>query len=108
VPGKIRRAGATDLARGRVTRPDFDDLVRRVWEIEDEIPCTECFLLVPRYADLEVAGEAADKKLPHVRQHLNECGVCREAYEILRDLVRREAEGRPPSSDESPPASPAT
>jgi predicted anti-sigma-YlaC factor YlaD len=84
-----------------VTQPDFDSLLRRVWETEDdEISCTECFDLVPQYVDLEVAGEPADKKVPRLRQHLNQCGVCREEYETLRDLVRLEAEGRLPSSDE--------
>ena len=84
-----------------MTQPDFDNLLRRVWETEDdEISCTECFDLVPQYVDLEIAGESADKTVPRLRQHLNQCGVCREEYETLRDLVRLEAEGRLPSSDE--------
>lgn len=45
-------------------------------------------------------ARVADKKLPRLRQHLNQCGVCREEYETLRDLVRLEAEGRLPSVDE--------
>ncbi len=81
--------------------PSFDDLLRRIWETEDEeISCTKCFELVPQYVDLEVAGQAADKKLPRLRQHLNQCGVCREEYETLRDLTRLEAEGRLPSTEE--------
>ena len=81
-----------------MTQPDFDSLLRRVWETEDEeISCTECFDLVPQYVDLEIAGEAADKKVPRLRQHLDQCVVCREEYETLRDFVRLEAEGRLPS-----------
>lgn len=85
-----------------MTRPEFDRLLRHIRETEDdEISCTECFTLVPRYVDLEIAGQAADEKLPHLRQHLNQCGVCREEYETLRDLARLEAEGGPPPT---PPA----
>ena len=84
-----------------MTRPDFDSLLRHIAATEDEeISCTECFDLVPQYVDLEITGQVADKKLPRLRQHLNQCGVCREEYETLRDLVRLEAEGRFPSVDE--------
>jgi hypothetical protein len=84
-----------------VTRPDFDGLLRHIWETEDEeISCTECFALVPQYVDLEIAGQAADTKLARLRQHLNQCGVCREEYETLRDLVRLEAKDRLPSLDD--------
>lgn len=84
-----------------MTQPDFDSLLRHIWETEDEeISCTECFDLVPQYVDLEIAGLSADKKFAHLRQHLNRCGVCREEYETLHDLVRLEAEGRLPSTDE--------
>ena len=39
-----------------MTQPDFDSLLRRVWETEDEeLSCTECFELVPQYVDLEIA-----------------------------------------------------
>lgn len=84
-----------------MTRPDFDDLLRHIWEtVDQEISCTECFDLVPQYVDLEIAGQVADKKLPRLRQHLNQCGVCREEYEALHDLAQLEAEGRLPSTDE--------
>ena len=81
-----------------MTQPDFDRFLRRVWATEDEeISCTECFDLMPQYVDLEVAGEAADKKVPRLRQHLDQCAACREEYETLRDLVRLEAEGDLPT-----------
>lgn len=77
-----------------MTQPDFDAFLRRVWATEDEeISCTECFDLVPQYVDLEVAGESPDKKVPRLKQHLDQCAACREEYETLRDLVRLEAEG---------------
>jgi hypothetical protein len=72
----------------------LEGFLRRVWATEDEeISCTECFDLVPQYVDLEVAGESPDKKVPRLRQHLDQCAACREEYETLRDLVRLEAEG---------------
>jgi hypothetical protein len=60
---------------------------------DDEISCAECFDLVSQYVDLEVAGTAAERTLPRLQRHLMHCGVCREEYEILRDLVRLEAQG---------------
>lgn len=82
-------------------RPEFERLLQQVCETEDEeISCTDCFDLVPQYVDLEIAGQTAEKKLPRLRQHLNQCGVCREEYETLRELARLEAEGRLPSVDE--------
>jgi hypothetical protein len=63
---------------------------------ETEISCTECFRLLPRYADLEVAGASPATTLPHLAQHLGQCGVCREEYEVLRDLLRDDA--APPGS----------
>lgn len=84
-----------------MTGPEFDRLLRHVWQTQDEeISCTECFDLVPQYVDLEIAGQAADQRLPRLRQHLDQCGVCREEYETLRDLARMEAEGRSPTGDE--------
>ena len=59
---------------------------------DDEISCTECFDLAPQYVDLEVAGTVSEHTLPRLTKHLQQCGVCREEYEILRDLVRLEAD----------------
>lgn len=89
-----------------MTGPDFDSLLRHIWDTEDdEISCSECFDLVPPYVDLEIAGRLSDETLPRLRQHLNQCGACREEYETLRDLARLEAEGRLSSTDESHNAS---
>ncbi len=75
-----------------------------LWQIyqteEEEISCSECLDLVSDYVDLEIAGEAAQEKLPHLKQHLDQCRVCLEEYEVLRDLARLEAEGRAPTLDE--------
>ena len=74
--------------------PALGRLLRNIAETDDdEISCTECFDLVSQYVDLEVAGTVSEQTLPGLKQHLQQCGVCREEYEILRDLVRLEAQG---------------
>jgi hypothetical protein len=67
---------------------------------EHELSCTDCFDVLPQYVDLEVAGEAPERQLPLFRQHLEQCAVCREEYETVRELARLEAEGRSPSIDD--------
>ncbi|MGQ0602119.1 MAG: hypothetical protein ACT4QE_10550 [Anaerolineales bacterium] len=75
--------------------------LRQIYQTEEEeISCSECLDLVSDYVDLEIAGEAAREKLPLLKQHLDQCGVCLEEYEVLRDLARLEAEGRAPALDE--------
>ena len=84
-----------------MTTPDFNRFLQHIWQTEDEeISCTECFDLVPQYVDLELTAQAPATALPRLKQHLDQCGVCREQYETLRDLARLEAEGRLPSTDE--------
>ena len=82
-------------------RPALRRLLRAISDTDDEeISCAECFDLVSRYVDLEVTGMVAEQTLPRLQQHLRQCGVCREEYEVLRDLARLEAEGRAPSADD--------
>ena len=52
-----------------------------------EVTCDQCFELLDRYVDLEVAGEDADAQLPGMRAHLDGCPACREDHESLRDFV---------------------
>jgi hypothetical protein len=78
-----------------MTQPDFDSLLRHVWETEDEeISCTECFDLVPQYVDLQVSGGVTDDTLPRLKHHLDRCAVCREEYEAVRDFVCLDDERR--------------
>jgi predicted anti-sigma-YlaC factor YlaD len=86
-----------------VERPALRRLLRNIADtVDDEISCAECFDLVSQYVDLEVAETVSEQTLPRLKQHLQQCGVCREEYEILRDLVRLEAQGRAPSADNLP------
>jgi hypothetical protein len=72
---------------------------------DEELSCDACFELLPQYVDLEVSGEAPNDRLPLFRHHLEQCAVCREEYETLRELARLEAEGRPPSIERPAPLS---
>lgn len=84
-------------------RSQLERLLRLVARTEDEeLGCTACFELLPLYVDLEVAGENPDVRLPLFRCHLEQCAVCREEYETVRELARLEVEGRSPSIDDLP------
>jgi anti-sigma factor RsiW len=64
------------------------DLITRLLGPEGpEVTCEECFELLDRYVDLEVAGEDPDAQLPGMRAHLEGCPACREDHESLRDFV---------------------
>jgi hypothetical protein len=85
-----------------VTQGPLERLLRLVAGTEDEeLTCTQCFDLLPQYVDLELAGRAPDLQLPLFRRHLEQCAVCREEYETLRDLVRADADEPPPAIDEA-------
>ena len=73
--------------------PGWRRMVQEIVETDDEeISCAECFDLASDYVDLEVYGTAGTQILPQLQRHLMHCGVCREEYEVLRDLVRLEAD----------------
>jgi hypothetical protein len=88
------------MGETRMDLPALRRLLQKVADTDDdEISCSECFDLVPQYVDLEVAGQTSEAILPRLQQHLGQCGVCREEYEVLRDLVRLDADGRLPAAD---------
>ncbi len=73
----------------------LERLVRMIYRTEDEeISCSECFDLVAQYVDSEIAGRPVPARLRRLAQHLDQCGVCREEYEVLRELARLETEGQ--------------
>jgi anti-sigma factor RsiW len=57
---------------------------------EPELTCEECFELLHRYVDLELAGADADRAVPGMRPHLSGCPACRDDHESLRELVAAE------------------
>ena len=86
--------GATHGGEYRVNRAQLERLARLVALTEDtELSCSACFELLPQYVDLHVAGADPDARVPRFRQHLAQCGVCREEYETLRALARLDADG---------------
>lgn len=66
----------------------------------EEISCSECFEHVSTYVELEVTGEPAPKLMPQLKQHIDQCQVCREEYELIRELAQAEAEEHPPEVEE--------
>ena len=82
-------------------RNRFENWLRNIYETrEEEISCTECFDLISRFVEVEIAGQDAAAKMPQVKQHLNQCRACRDEYESLRDLRRLEEKGELPSVDD--------
>ncbi|MBP1694557.1 MAG: hypothetical protein H6Q37_2440 [Chloroflexi bacterium] len=57
---------------------------------EDEISCSDCFDRVSDYAEAEIVGAEMDAALQQVKQHIHQCQVCFEEYELLRDLIQIE------------------
>lgn len=49
----------------------------------DEIGCEECFELMDRFVEMELAGKTPSEALPLVEDHLHRCGNCKEEYEAL-------------------------
>ena len=82
-------------------RNRFESWLKNIYETrEEEISCTECFELVSRFVELEVAGQDAPARMPELRQHLDQCRACRDEYESLRDLRLLEEKGEFPSLDD--------
>ncbi len=67
---------------------------------EEEIDCSECLELISTYVDLELMEENAARRMPRVKQHLAECKVCREEYQVLKQLAILEEDGEMPTSEE--------
>jgi hypothetical protein len=69
-------------------------LLRQLEETRDqELSCSECFEQLSDYVDLEIAGQPVAEGMPLLRQHLSQCGVCREEYQVLRELAQMAANG---------------
>jgi hypothetical protein len=52
-----------------------------------EVGCDECFDLLDRYVELELAGEDADAAIPGMLAHLEGCPACREDHDSLLALA---------------------
>jgi hypothetical protein len=68
--------------------PDLDPtLLRLLGAGEPELGCDECFELLDRHVELELAGAPADALVPGLRAHLAGCPACAEEHESLRALL---------------------
>jgi hypothetical protein len=51
------------------------------------VGCDECFDLIDRYVELQLAGQDADSAIPGLRAHLAGCPACAEEHQSLLALV---------------------
>lgn len=69
-------------------RTDTDRLLARLLgPAARELTCEQCFDLLDRYVDLELALADADAQIPGMRPHLDGCPACAEDHRSLRDLM---------------------
>lgn len=82
-------------------KPNLSRWIKSVRDTQvEEITCSECLDQVSQYVDLELASGQAARQMPRVKQHLDQCLVCREEYQVLQELARMEAEGDLPKKEE--------
>jgi hypothetical protein len=62
-------------------------LLRLLGPADPELGCDECFAVLDRYVELELAGAHADELVPGMRPHLAGCPACAEEHESLRALL---------------------
>lgn len=76
-----------------MNREKFRQLIRSIFAVKDqEMLCSEFFDILPRFVDLQVAGEDADKPFPGISHHLHQCPECKEVYEALLKAVQSDKE----------------
>jgi len=79
----------------------FDAWIKNILATEDEeISCSDCFDLLSEYVDVEVTHRTVRENHLKVEQHLIQCQVCREEYEILRSLAQMDAGDEDSSREE--------
>lgn len=73
-------------------KPSLESWVTQILATQElELSCSECFDLLSEYVDREFAHRDPDARMPQLEQHLGQCRVCREEYEMLRALVATES-----------------
>jgi predicted anti-sigma-YlaC factor YlaD len=73
----------------------FRKWIRQIYATRDEeLDCEACFDAIPKYVDMEIAGEKTNPHFSEVEQHLNQCPHCHDLYLTLRDaaLLERRVE----------------
>lgn len=79
-----------------VKKPSLDDWVAQILATQEhEISCSDCFDSLSEYVDRELAHKDPDEHMQQLAQHLGQCRVCHEEYEMLRALVADESGDAP-------------
>jgi hypothetical protein len=69
-----------------MSRP-ADLLSRLLGPDTPELTCEECFDLLDRYVELELAGRDANAAVPGMRAHLEGCPACHEDHDTLAAFI---------------------
>jgi predicted anti-sigma-YlaC factor YlaD len=73
----------------------FEMVLERILKTEEEeLDCSECFDSVSAYVEGLLGGEPQTGQMRRVKQHLEQCRVCREEFETLYELTRWEREAK--------------
>lgn len=64
--------------------------------------CRLCLSQLPEYVDAQLAGEVDHAGYAWLRQHLDSCVACAEAYGLLYEMVLAEAQNRLPQPEQLP------
>ncbi len=67
-------------------------LARLLGPAGPELTCEECFEMLDRYVELELANADADSKIPGMRAHLEGCPACYEEHASLKALIENSPE----------------
>jgi hypothetical protein len=67
-------------------------LARLLGPAGPELTCEECFEMVDRYVELELASADADSEVPGMRAHLDGCPACSEEHASLKALIETSPE----------------
>ena len=68
--------------------PETDWPVRVLGPGRPEVTCEECFDLLDRYVELELADADADARIPGMEAHLAGCPACNEEHQLLLEYAR--------------------
>lgn len=80
---------------------EIHQLLQRIIDTQpEEISCTECFDLINLYVDQELGGAPVETQLPQFKQHIHQCLICRQEYQLVRELAIAEQTGSVPSIEE--------
>ena len=55
---------------------------------KDEIGCDECFDKLHIFADMALDGKSPEIAMPLIKEHLENCGECRQEYQALLEAMK--------------------